>query len=84
MFIITRNNYKKYAKNICAEVKKVLFKFKKSKKHQEKVRKNIRKMSEEIAKIWSGENEKIKTDINGSYTGQAEDNSPPTQDADDL
>lgn len=62
----------------------MLFKFKKSKKNQEKVRKNIEKMSAEIAEIWSGENEKIKTDVNGSYTGRTEDNERPVQDADDL
>lgn len=62
----------------------MLFKFNKSKKHQEKVRKNIENLSAEIAKIWSGENEKIRTDVNGSYTGRTEDNERPVQDADDL
>jgi hypothetical protein len=45
----------------------------------------INKKSEEAAKIWSeDEDEEIKSDILGSYTGNPSDNEKPVQDADDL
>ena len=59
----------------------------KSKKNKPtaKAVKSINKKSEEIAKIWSDdEDEEIKSDILGSYTGNPSDNDRPVQDADDL
>jgi hypothetical protein len=45
----------------------------------------INKKSEEAAKIWSeDEDEEIKSDILGSYTGNPSDKEKPVQDADDL
>lgn len=47
--------------------------------------KSVNKKSEEMAKIWSGdESEEINSDILGSYTGSAQDGEKPVQDADDL
>ncbi len=57
------------------------------KKQQEKVkqtRKEIEKISEEIAKIWNSEDNAKQFDVNGSYTGNPDDAEVPVQDADDL
>ena len=44
--------------------------------------KNPTKKALEVTKSFN--NEKIKSDVNGSYTGTPIDDNEPTQDADDL
>ncbi len=62
----------------------MLFGNKKKIEKQEKARKEINRLSEEIAKIWSSPDNAKLFDVNGSYTGNPEDNDVPVQDADDL
>lgn len=66
------------------ERKKIKMK-QKNQKPSEKAIKKINKKSEEIAEIWSGDNnEEINSDVLGSYTGNPTETDRPIQDADDL
>ena len=57
----------------------------KKKKPSEKAIRAINKKSEEIAKIWSPDDDGIiNSDVLGSYTGTGIDGEKPVQDADDL
>ncbi len=53
-------------------------------KKVEKARQKIDKLSEEIAEIWSAQDEIGQFDTNGSYTGNPDGFDVPVQDADDL
>jgi hypothetical protein len=46
-------------------------------------KKNLSK-DEEVINAYKGDNENIKSDVNGSYTGLTENYEVPEQDADDL
>ncbi len=56
----------------------------KGKEKKEKVRKEIKKISTEIAEIWNSDHETKQFDADGWYTGNPQDSSVPEQDADDL
>ena len=62
----------------------MIFGKKKDKENKEKVRKEIKKISEEIAKIWNSEDDTKQFDAEGWYTGNPQDAEVPVQDADDL
>lgn len=62
----------------------MLFGKKKQDEKNEKTRKEIKKISEEIAKIWNSEEDTKQFDANGWYTGNPQDELTPEQDADDL
>ncbi len=62
----------------------MLFGKKKQNEKTEKTRKEIEKLSEEIAEIWQSTNNAKLFDANGSYTGNPADFDVPVQDADDL
>ncbi len=51
---------------------------------QKNTRKEIERISEEIAKIWNSEDETKQYDAEGWYTGNPMDADVPVQDADDL
>lgn len=61
----------------------MLFKRKNEKRIQE-TRKKVEKLTSEMAQIWNGDNDEIKSDVNGSYTGNPTEFERPVQDADDL
>ncbi len=59
--------------------------FKKNKQDKAiETKQKIDKLSEEIAEIWSGQDETGQFDTNGSYTGNPKGFQVPVQDADDL
>lgn len=60
--------------------------FNKNKKieKQKNTRKEIERISEEIAKIWNSEEDTKQYDAEGWYTGNPKDSEVPVQDADDL
>lgn len=61
--------------------------FFKKKSPEEKVartRRKLRKMNEEISKIWNGDETTKQFDANGWYTGNPQGFEVPEQDADDL
>lgn len=64
----------------------MFFKSKKAKNTEKAVQsqRNIKNMTDEITKIWSGENKHEHTDVGGSYTGNPVGYSSPEQDGDDL
>ncbi len=62
----------------------MLFKKKKQEEKVKETRKEIQKLSEEIAEIWQSTNNAKLFDANGSYTGNPADSDLPVQDADDL
>ncbi len=62
----------------------MLFGKKNQEKKEQKARKEIEKLSEEIAEIWQSTNNAKLFDANGSYTGNPADSDVPVQDADDL
>lgn len=49
-----------------------------------RTRREIKKISEEIAKIWNSEDDTKQFDANGWYTGNPQGEEVPEQDADDL
>ena len=51
---------------------------------QKNTRKEIERISEEIAKIWNSEEDTKQFDANGWYTGNPQGQKSPEQDADDL
>lgn len=62
----------------------MFFNKKKEKEKQEKTRKRIKKLNEEISEIWTSEENAKQYDANGWYTGNPQDSVVPEQDADDL
>ncbi len=62
----------------------MIFGKKNQEKKAKKARKEIEKISEEIAEIWQSANNAKLFDTNGSYTGNPADFDVPVQDADDL
>ena len=62
----------------------MLFGRNKKTEKQKKARKEIKRISEEIAKVWNSEEDTKQFDVNGSYTGNPENDDVPVQDADDL
>ncbi len=62
----------------------MLFGKKKQIEKQRNTRKEIKRISEEIAKIWNSSDDAKQFDVNGSYTGNPENDDVPVQDADDL
>lgn len=59
-------------------------KSKKSAQSSAESKKSIENMTNEITKIWSGENKREHTDVGGSYTGNPVGFDIPEQDGDDL
>ena len=62
----------------------MFFKKNKSEEKAVRTRQKLEKLNEEISEIWSGENDDVKSDVNGSYTGNPQGFEVPEQDADDL
>ncbi len=62
----------------------MLFKKIKSEEKAIRTRQKLEKFNQEISEIWSGENDEVKSDVNGSYTGNPQGFEVPEQDADDL
>ena len=62
----------------------MLFGRKRKNEKQKNTRNEIKRISEEIAKIWNSEEDTKQFDVNGSYTGNPENDDVPVQDADDL
>jgi hypothetical protein len=62
----------------------MFFSKKKQKQQNEETRREIKKISTEIAKIWNSEKDTKQFDANGWYTGNPKDSIVPEQDADDL
>lgn len=62
----------------------MLFGNKRKIEKQKNTRKEIERISEEIAKIWNSEDEAKQFDAEGWYTGNPKDAEVPVQDADDL
>ena len=62
----------------------MLFGKKKKVEKQKNARKEIQRISEEIAKIWNSEEDTKQFDAEGWYTGNPKDSENPVQDADDL
>lgn len=62
----------------------MLFGKKSKAEKQRDVREKIKHLSEEIGKIWNQGDMPNPFDVNGSYTGNTENNESPVQDADDL
>lgn len=62
----------------------MLFGKKHEKEKKETIRKNIKKISAEIAEIWNSKKDTKQYDANGWYTGNPQDEIVPEQDADDL
>lgn len=62
----------------------MLFGRKRKNEKQKNTRNEIKRISEEIAKIWNSEEDTKQFDVNGSYTGNPESDDVPVQDADDL
>ena len=62
----------------------MFFNKKKEKEKQEKTRKIIKKLNEEISEIWTGQENAKQFDANGWYTGNPQDSVVPEQDAYDL
>ena len=66
------------------EVNKLIFGRKKENEKKEKTRKEINKISAEIAEIWNSEDKTKQYDAEGWYTGNPKGADVPVQDADDL
>lgn len=47
-------------------------------------KKKIKKITDDIAQVWTNTNAAIPVDVDGSYTGTPEEGETPVQDADDL
>ena len=62
----------------------MLFGKKKQKEKNEETRREIKKISTEIAKIWNSEEDTKQFDANGWYTANPQNEKTPEQDADDL
>ena len=62
----------------------MIFGKKHEKEKKETIRKNIKKISAEIAEIWNSKKDTKQYDANGWYTGNPQDEIVPEQDADDL
>lgn len=62
----------------------MLFGKKRKIEKEKNTRKEIEKISEEIAKIWNSEEDTKQFDAEGWYTGNPKDAERPVQDADDL
>lgn len=62
----------------------MFFKNKKNNQKSAENKKNIENMTDEITKIWSGENKSEHTDVGGWYTGNPVGYDAPEQDGDDL
>ncbi len=62
----------------------MLFGKKKQAEKNKETRKEIKKISEEIAKIWNSDEDTKQFDAEGWYTGNPQDADIPVQDADDL
>ena len=62
----------------------MLFGKKRKNEKQKNTRNEIKRISEEITKIWNSEEDTKRFDVNGSYTGNPENDDVPIQDADDL
>lgn len=62
----------------------MIFKSKRNEKKSAEARQNIERLTDEVTKIWNGENKAFRTDVEGSYTGNPVNLSEPEQDADDL
>ncbi len=62
----------------------MIFGKKKQKEKNEETRREIKKISEEIAEIWNSDEDTKQFDANGWYTGNPQDAFIPEQDADDL
>ena len=62
----------------------MLFGRKRKNEKRKNTRNEIKRISEEIAKIWNSEEDTKQFDVNGSYTGNPENDDVPVQDADDL
>jgi len=63
----------------------MFFKKNKSDEKATRTRQKLQKLNEEISEIWKGDNkDNVKSDVNGSYTGNPQGFEVPEQDADDL
>ncbi len=62
----------------------MIFGKKKDKENKEKIRKEIKKISTEIAEIWNSDQDTKQFDADGWYTGNPKTSDIPEQDADDL
>lgn len=62
----------------------MLFGRKRKNEKQKNTRNEIKRISEEIAKIWNSEEDTKQFDVEGWYTGNPKDEEKPVQDADDL
>ena len=62
----------------------MLFGKKKQEEKKEQTRKEIERISEEIAEIWNSEQTAKQYDANGWYTGNPKGFKVPEQDQDDL
>ncbi len=63
----------------------MFFKKKSSDEKAMRTRQKLRKLNEEISEIWNAESQDdVKSDVNGSYTGNPQGFEVPEQDADDL
>lgn len=62
----------------------MFFKNKKNQKNADEARRNIENLTNEVTKIWSGEEKHEHTDVGGWYTGNPVGYEAPEQDGDDL
>ena len=62
----------------------MFFRKNKAEEKAARTRQKLEKLNEEISEIWNGDNDEVKSDVNGSYTGNPQGFEVPEQDADDL